>query len=121
MPWRTILAVAGLLLSAQAASACSCLRSTRAEVIAKANVVFTGTVRAIRVAPDIHRHFATVSVTARTKGRVADTIVVSTGSETSLCGYPMQAGKTYRFAGTPNAQGQVPVMLCNMLVLNGER
>ena len=99
MPWRTILAVAGLLLSAQAASACSCSRLSRADAIARMNVVFKGAVRGVRVSSDGDRQLATVEVTERIKGRVPATIVVTTSTVSSACGYPLQAGKTYSFRG----------------------
>jgi hypothetical protein len=113
-----VVAVAALLLSASAASACSCSRVSRAETIAASQVAFAGVVRGVRVSPDGKRQLASVRITERIKGRLSDTMTVTTSRESSLCGYPMEAGKTYRFAGAPKG-GQLEVDLCVMFSLNG--
>jgi hypothetical protein len=109
--------VIALAVPLDAALACSCMRMTGAETIAKAKVAFAGTVESVRNLPG-HQQRATVKVSERLKGDVPATIEVTTSTMDSLCGYPLQSGRSYRFAGTPDADGRLPIGLCTMLPLN---
>ncbi len=114
---RTALAIATLALSTGAASACSCALVSRAESIAQSKVAFVGLVQSTRAEAG-DRQRATVRVTETIKGDVPATMQVTTGTISSACGYPMQAGRAYRFAGEPKPDGQLEVNLCVMFALN---
>jgi hypothetical protein len=107
---------ATVLVSAEA-TACSCVRPTPAVLIARSETVFSGSVRALGTAPD-GRQAATIRVTRRIKGRVPDRVVVLTRRMAVSCGYPMEAGKRYTFAGSVDRRGEMSVTLCTMMPLN---
>lgn len=113
----------GLLVATLAtaeAAACSCAQTSRAEVIARSEVVFSGTVR--RVGVDRRgMQAATVQVTQRIKGRSPGHVVVLTRRLSASCGYPMRRGLKRDFAGTLDARDRMTVSLCTMLPLNARQ
>jgi hypothetical protein len=117
MSARFFLAAIAFAMPLDAALACSCSPATPAETVAASPVAFTGMVQSVRSAPG-SQQVATVRVTERQKGNVPETIEVTTSTQSSLCGYPMKSGRSYRFAGKPDANGQLKVGLCEMFSLN---
>jgi hypothetical protein len=98
------LMLAGLLVQAHPAAACTCGVRSLPEQIEAASVVFTGTVTRIVSASGAQ---ATVEfdVTARYKGDVDSRAKVSTALDSAACGVPFATETTYVVfaAGGPNA------------------
>jgi len=98
------LMLAGLLVQAHPAAACTCGVRSLPEQIEAASVVFTGTVTRIVSTSGVQ---ATVEfdVTARYKGDVGRRARVSTALDSGACGVPFATEATYVVfaAGGPNA------------------
>lgn len=120
MLWRTILVIAGFLIAAETASACSCVKLNREQVIEQSEVAFTGTVRSVGVTRDGKLMVAVVSVTERIKNRVPKRVSVVTSNEPGLCGYPMQVGRSYGFAGRFERRDRIGVSMCTMVPMNSD-
>ncbi len=118
MLWRIILLFAGVVLATEPALACSCVRLSRNQVIERSEVAFTGVVRSVGTTRDIKQMVAVVNVTERIKGRSPKRVIVVTSNIPDLCGYPMQTGRSYGFAGTLEKRGRIGVSMCTMVPMN---
>jgi hypothetical protein len=109
--------IAGVWLPS-AATACSCVRVDRASVLERSAVAFRGViVRAARSA-DGRRVVAQVRVIHRLKGRTAAHVTVTSVTAAGMCGYPLPVGAELDFAGRFDADGELPVGMCDMVPLN---
>jgi hypothetical protein len=118
MLWRTVLVFTGCFLAAETASACSCVKLNRGQVIEQSEVAFTGTARSTGVTRDGRLMVAVVNVTERIKSRIPKRVSVVTINEPSLCGYPMQVGRNYGFAGRFEKRDRIDVSMCTMVPMN---
>ncbi len=101
------------------AAACSCAPATREEILAGAEVAFQGRVEAVTPSEDGTRDVVSVRVTKPFHGIVAREIIVTTSRIPGLCGYPMEVGKSYDFAGKHDpATDTLGVNMCAMVPLN---
>ncbi|HYI63133.1 MAG TPA: hypothetical protein VEW93_15180 [Acidimicrobiales bacterium] len=99
------------------AGACSCAESTPAEEVARAEVVFTGTVVASRPVPADDPSGAgnldhTVEVDRVYKGDVAAEVIVMGVEDTSSCGYAFAPGR-YLVYGSQEDGERINTSLCS--------
>jgi hypothetical protein len=96
--------LAGLLVQAHPAAACTCGVRSLPEQIEAASVVFTGTVSRIVSASGSQASVA-FEVTARYKGDVGRRVTVATALDGAACGVPFATETTYVVftTGGPNA------------------
>jgi hypothetical protein len=122
---RSCTVIAGFLAAfiaaigaATPAHACSCPRTTAEAVIARSSVAFRGNVREAQVVDQGNAVRATVVVTEWIKSRGPAILSVETSNRPGMCGYPLRAGSSYRFAGSIDASGLMRVSMCSMVPLN---
>ena len=118
--WALVAVVAISFARPQIALACSCVQSTKPQVVESATVIFTGTVTAERrsIVP-----FMTCNVSSADpvtfdfavdqvfKGDVPRTVAVSTVVSGASCGYEFQVGKRYTVFAT-GAADRLETGLC---------
>lgn len=113
------LAFLACLLATTPAFACSCVKTSRGEIIAGSQSVFRGKVRAISRSHDGLSEGATVLVTHRIKGAAPDRVLAITSRAPGMCGYSMLPDRDYDFAGAIDDRGRIHVDGCIMAPLNG--
>jgi hypothetical protein len=108
-------AIGALVITAQAAQACSCRQPTLASVSANSDVVLSGTVLAVRRVghSQFGRLFATIRVGKIYKGRLPSTITVETRGNSAACGVNFKAGQQVRFGASSNGRNYA-TGLCSM-------
>lgn len=88
------LMLAGLLVQAHPAAACTCSVRSVPEQIEAASVLFTGTVSRI-VSASGSEASVSFDVTARYKGKVGRRVTVATPLDSAACGVPFATEATY--------------------------
>jgi len=104
-----------LSLSAKPVQACSCLRPPEAPVALKeAGAVFVGKVTGIEREKDGLR--VTMEVDRAWKGITAKSVIVKTASDSAMCGYNFEIGKSYLVYthATKAADGKQPELATNI-------
>lgn len=86
------LTVAGVLLHAPTAQACTCATRSLPEQLEAATVVFTGTVRTVKSGA---RVAVALDVSAVYKGKGGRRLTVTTGPDSAACGIPFARGSSY--------------------------
>lgn len=88
-----------LAVSAQSATACSCIieKKLSQEAIARAVVIFEGTVLQVDLDTSANEKLVTVSVdrTLLSKGIEADTLILRTATDGSACGLDFHVGERW--------------------------
>lgn len=139
-----LLATAFVLVSAGAVLACSCMRSTPEEALARSTVVFEG--RVVAIAPfreaselvleggcateDCETSFSETthsveasgfevrfSVTRQWKGVSTEEVVVRTASDSAACGYAFEAERDYVVYASRDEGGTLFTGLCDRTAL----
>ncbi|MEX2557415.1 MAG: hypothetical protein WEB06_17520 [Actinomycetota bacterium] len=105
------LVLAGLLVQAHPAAACTCGVRSLPEQIEAASVVFTGTVSGIKPASEGELSVA-FDVSARYKGDVGRRVTVATALDGAECGVPFAAEATYVVFGAGEANA-LSTGICN--------
>jgi hypothetical protein len=115
--------LAALLIVAHAAPAlaCSCVRMSFEETVARTPAVFEGRVLETRDIAAEHSLVARVDASAWRKGRPRRSVVVVTSSASTMCGYPLVPGRTYTFGGAFDRRGRLATNMCVMVPLNSPR
>lgn len=109
-----------LLATMHPAAACSCRRTTRAEVIASAHLVFEGRVLSIR--RQGRRNHVRFRVLRRIKGKPSDIVTIGTARSSAACGVRFSVGQkaivpAYRLHG----RGGAPLYSVNSCSMFGMR
>jgi hypothetical protein len=100
------------------ALACSCAPSSREQIIEMADVAFSGRVIRTWRSGDGRFLLASVVVTKRIKGKVAERVTVTTSAYPTMCGYALDPGRTYDFAAQRAPRGRVSIDMCSMVPMN---
>lgn len=103
-----------ITLAAAPALACSCAQSSREEVIASSDVVFTGVVE--KVERDGFWNAATVRVTDVAKGTVDEQAIVTTATNSAACGVAFTVGQSMEIAAIQR-KDRFHTSLCSQLGL----
>lgn len=86
-----------LLFAAADAFACSCMRMTREQTIARSDLVVRGTIEEVRLASEMYGTVvARVRVLERIKGVAPETITVVTAGQSAACGIKLAQGGNAR-------------------------
>ena len=121
MKMRLPLLAVFLVLQGGAALACSCIRISLDEAVARAPVVFEGRVLATRTNAAEQRLVARVAATRWMKGRARPTVFVETTTAPAMCGYPLVQGRVYTFGAGYDKRGRLVTDMCAMVPLNPSR
>ena len=111
-------AMAGSVAGAQA---CSCVRETREQVMARVAVAFEGEVIAVRSVNGRRGVVGEVAVRRVFKGAPPTVVRVETAASSTVCGWPMAAGDRRTFGGVWGSNGHLQTNMCTMAPLQPRR
>ena len=103
------------------AEACSCVRSTREEVIERSQLAFRGYVRSVRLSESGFEEIALIRVDGALKGAPPRRLRTISTKRPAMCGYPLQAGRSYDFAGALDSRGRLHIDMFGMVPMNSTR
>ncbi len=113
-----VLMIASVMLSADAALACTCAPAgSAARELDRSTAVFAGKVVEVRRHRRAQDIFGEVEVVFRVekawKGVEARTVSVFTSSHSAACGYGFKRGRTYLVYAHANADGRLSTGICS--------